>query len=56
MNINYGLLPPLEEPATDGAGRRPKGKERGIARKRALSGRALSDLEHWLSRRAAAAE
>ncbi len=56
MNINYGLLPPLDEAATDGSGRKLKGKERGVARKRALSRRALSDLEHWLSRRAAAAE
>jgi methylenetetrahydrofolate--tRNA-(uracil-5-)-methyltransferase len=56
MNINYGLLPPLDEAPTDGSGRKLKGKERGVARKRALSRRALSDLEHWLSRRAAAAE
>jgi methylenetetrahydrofolate--tRNA-(uracil-5-)-methyltransferase len=48
MNINYGLLPPLDAPATDANGRRLKGKERGFARKRAMSERALADLAAWL--------
>jgi methylenetetrahydrofolate--tRNA-(uracil-5-)-methyltransferase len=42
MNVNFGLLPPLEkEPET-------RGKERGRARKRALSARALSEFARWL--------
>jgi methylenetetrahydrofolate--tRNA-(uracil-5-)-methyltransferase len=46
MNINYGLLPPLETPYT---APRPKGRgERGRARKRALSVRALADIDAWL--------
>ncbi len=56
MNINYGLLPPLEAPDT---APRPKGRgERGRARKRSMSMRALADLDAWLgeSVRAAAAE
>jgi methylenetetrahydrofolate--tRNA-(uracil-5-)-methyltransferase len=56
MNVNFGLFPPVEEPTRDAAGNRIKGKERGTARKRALTARALADLEGWLAqgRRAAA--
>jgi methylenetetrahydrofolate--tRNA-(uracil-5-)-methyltransferase len=49
MNINYGLLPPLEAPDKDANGKRLKAKERGLAKKRAMSRRALADLEHWLA-------
>ncbi len=49
MNINYGLLPPLEHPPMqDETGKRLKGPERGIAKRRAQSRRALADLETWL--------
>ncbi len=33
MNINYGLLPPLEAPTTGPDGKRLKGKERGVREK-----------------------
>ncbi len=58
MNINHGLLPPLEATDRDADGRRLKGKERGRAKKRAVALRALADLEGWLSaaRTPAAAE
>ena len=49
MNVNFGLFPPLEAPAHDAAGNRIKGKERGAAKKRAISARALADLDLWLS-------
>jgi methylenetetrahydrofolate--tRNA-(uracil-5-)-methyltransferase len=49
MNINFGLFPPLATPAAEAAGTRAKGKERGAAKKRALSARALKDLEGWLA-------
>lgn len=49
MNVNFGLFPDIEGPQTDAAGRRIKGKERGRERKRALSERALGDLNEWLS-------
>jgi methylenetetrahydrofolate--tRNA-(uracil-5-)-methyltransferase len=54
MNINYGLLPPLEPGAAVGKGRAEKGR----ARKRAVGLRALADIESWLNcaARAAAAE
>jgi methylenetetrahydrofolate--tRNA-(uracil-5-)-methyltransferase len=48
MNVNFGLFPPLEAPSHDAGGKRIKGKERGAARKRALSARALDDLDRWL--------
>jgi len=47
MNINYGLLPPMEAPPREpGSPRRVRG-ERGRERKRATSLRALADLEGW---------
>jgi methylenetetrahydrofolate--tRNA-(uracil-5-)-methyltransferase len=55
MNVNFGLFPPLDPPSHDADGKRIKGKERGAARKRALSARALADLDRWLGRTQAAA-
>jgi methylenetetrahydrofolate--tRNA-(uracil-5-)-methyltransferase len=47
MNVNFGLFPPIEAPrAKDG--KQLKGKEKGVARKRAMSARALRDLGGWL--------
>jgi methylenetetrahydrofolate--tRNA-(uracil-5-)-methyltransferase len=51
MNINYGLLPPLDPPTHDADGRPIKGKDRGFAKKRAMSRRALADLDGWLGAR-----
>jgi methylenetetrahydrofolate--tRNA-(uracil-5-)-methyltransferase len=49
MNINYGLLPPLDDaPLTHADGRRLKGPERGLAKKKLQSRRALADLAAWL--------
>jgi methylenetetrahydrofolate--tRNA-(uracil-5-)-methyltransferase len=60
MNVNFGLFPPITVP------RQPKTKEprpdgrrqtKALARKNALSARALADLETWLgAARAVAAE
>ena len=46
MNVNFGLFPPIAAPTT----RREKGPRntKSFARKRALSERALADLERWL--------
>ena len=55
MNINYGLLPDMEAPLTGADGKRFKAKERGRARKRAMSLRALADIGHWLNGNAPAA-
>ena len=48
MNINYGLLPPMEPPKIDHEGKNLPLKERGRAKKRLMSVRALADLETWL--------
>jgi methylenetetrahydrofolate--tRNA-(uracil-5-)-methyltransferase len=47
MNINYGLLPPMEAPRTGADGKRLPPPERGRARKRMMGERALADLEQW---------
>lgn len=47
MNINYGLLPPLEAPKVDEDGKRIHPKERGRAKKRLQSIRALDALKAW---------
>jgi methylenetetrahydrofolate--tRNA-(uracil-5-)-methyltransferase len=49
MNINYGLLPPLEPPKHGEDGKRLPHKERGRAKKRLMSERALADLDAWLA-------
>ncbi len=49
MNVNFGLFPPLPAPTIDANGNAIKGKERGNARKRALTARALADLDRWLA-------
>ena len=55
MNINYGLFPPLSEPAEAKAGRRALRGERSRNRKRAMSLRALADTEIWAGEPGAAA-
>ena len=47
MNINYGLLPPLEAPKVDEEGKKIPLKERGRAKKRLMSIRALEALKAW---------
>ena len=56
MNVNFGLFPEIEAPTKDADGRRIKGKEKSVAKKRAMSARALSDIDAWLSDKAQAAE
>lgn len=47
MNINYGLLPPLEAPRVDDDGKKIPPKDRGRARKRLMSLRAMDSLKAW---------
>jgi methylenetetrahydrofolate--tRNA-(uracil-5-)-methyltransferase len=56
MNINYGLLPPLEAPRHDANGKRLPPKERGRAKKRLMGERALADLNTWVAPALEAAE
>jgi methylenetetrahydrofolate--tRNA-(uracil-5-)-methyltransferase len=57
MNVNFGLFPPLVHAVARSAGdKRLRGPEKALARKKALTRRALNDLEQWAGGQAAAAE
>ena len=47
MNINYGLLPPIEPPKRDAEGQRLGSKEKTRIKKRLMGERALADLKAW---------
>jgi methylenetetrahydrofolate--tRNA-(uracil-5-)-methyltransferase len=49
MNVNFGLFPPLAHAVRDGGGRRLRGAEKALAKRRALTARALADLERWIA-------
>jgi methylenetetrahydrofolate--tRNA-(uracil-5-)-methyltransferase len=50
MNVNFGLFPPLLNPPNKKAdGTRLRGNEKTIAKKQAMSARALSDLDRWIA-------
>ncbi|ABD88320.1 methylenetetrahydrofolate--tRNA-(uracil(54)-C(5))-methyltransferase (FADH(2)-oxidizing) TrmFO [Rhodopseudomonas palustris] len=50
MNVNFGLFPPLESPPTHGAdGKKLRGPDKTVAKKQALSARALADLDGWIA-------
>jgi methylenetetrahydrofolate--tRNA-(uracil-5-)-methyltransferase len=52
MNVNFGLFPPVDAPRVEG--KRLRGKEKTIAKKRAITARALIDCRAWLGLPAAA--
>ena len=56
MNVNFGLFPPVEAPKS--AGKRLRGKDKTLAKKKAMTARALDDCRGWLglAPRAEAAE
>jgi methylenetetrahydrofolate--tRNA-(uracil-5-)-methyltransferase len=50
MNINFGLFPPLASPPTRKPdGTRLRGNEKAVAKRQAISARALADLERWIA-------
>jgi methylenetetrahydrofolate--tRNA-(uracil-5-)-methyltransferase len=50
MNVNFGLFPPLTHAPTKGPdGERLRGPAKTVAKKRALSQRALADLDRWIA-------
>jgi methylenetetrahydrofolate--tRNA-(uracil-5-)-methyltransferase len=49
MNVNFGLFPPLASAWKPEDGRRLRGPEKALAKKRALSHRAARDLAVWIS-------
>ncbi len=58
MNVNFGLFPPLVHAVKSEDGRRLRGTDKTLAKKRALTARALVDLARWIDTdgHAAAAE
>jgi len=52
MNINFGLFPPLAAvPTKKPDGTRLRGNEKTMAKKQAISARALVDLDRWIAGR-----
>ena len=49
MNVNFGLFPPIEMDARGEDGKKLRGPDKGIARKKALSARAAVDMDVWLA-------
>jgi methylenetetrahydrofolate--tRNA-(uracil-5-)-methyltransferase len=49
MNVNFGLFPPIAEPAAREGRKFGRGSAKNLARKSALSERALADLERWIA-------
>ena len=48
MNVNFGLFPPLaKSPSRRADGTRLRGTEKTLAKRRALTARALHDLDNW---------
>ena len=46
MNVNFGLLPPvIVPPGPDG--KKPRGKDKQVARKLAYTSRALAAFDAW---------
>ncbi len=55
MNVNFGLFPPLERMPKAENGKKLRGTEKALAKKRALTDRARADLAAWLAPEMAAA-
>jgi methylenetetrahydrofolate--tRNA-(uracil-5-)-methyltransferase len=50
MNVNFGLFPPLTRAPSRGPdGERLRGPAKAMAKKRAITSRALADLDRWLA-------
>jgi methylenetetrahydrofolate--tRNA-(uracil-5-)-methyltransferase len=50
MNINFGLFPPLaSSPTRKPDGTRLRGNEKTVAKRQAISARALADLDRWIA-------
>ncbi|HSP49508.1 MAG TPA: methylenetetrahydrofolate--tRNA-(uracil(54)-C(5))-methyltransferase (FADH(2)-oxidizing) TrmFO [Pseudolabrys sp.] len=49
MNVNFGLFPPIAEPVAREGRKFGRGSAKNLARKSALSERALADLDRWIA-------
>ncbi len=50
MNVNFGLFPPVTISRPEGHEGRWRGKDKAAAKKRAVTGRALQDVDQWLAK------
>ncbi len=50
MNINFGLMPAIEAPSRDDAGKRLRGKAKSLAKKKLQAARAIHDWQAWLEK------
>ncbi|WP_029004535.1 methylenetetrahydrofolate--tRNA-(uracil(54)-C(5))-methyltransferase (FADH(2)-oxidizing) TrmFO [Azorhizobium doebereinerae] len=55
MNVNFGLFPPMDVTPKGEDGKRLRGTEKTLAKKRLLAARALADMAAWLDTSAIAA-
>ena len=55
MNVNFGLFPEVDAPKTDADGKRLRGKDKSVAKKKAMTARALIDINAWLTGKVAEA-
>jgi methylenetetrahydrofolate--tRNA-(uracil-5-)-methyltransferase len=55
MNVNFGLFPPIAAPPASEGRKFGRGSAKNLARKGALSERALIDLDRWIAGETAAA-
>lgn len=49
MNVNFGLFPPVEIKKPEDHSGRWRGPEKAMAKKKAITSRALADVETWLN-------
>ncbi len=49
MNVNFGLFPEIDGPVKGPDGRRLRGKDKSVAKKKAMSARALAEIDAWLT-------
>ncbi|TXN44793.1 methylenetetrahydrofolate--tRNA-(uracil(54)-C(5))-methyltransferase (FADH(2)-oxidizing) TrmFO [Methylobacterium sp. WL7] len=49
MNVNFGLFPPLAQAPRNETGRRLRGPEKAVLKRRALTDRARADLAAWMA-------
>jgi methylenetetrahydrofolate--tRNA-(uracil-5-)-methyltransferase len=49
MNVNFGLFPPLAQAPRNETGRRLRGPEKAVLKRRALTDRARADLGAWMA-------
>ena len=49
MNVNFGLFPEVDAPTKGKDGKRLRGRDKTVARRKVITARALNDCDAWLS-------